>query len=144
MPTYCFTTNDGETVERFFKMGKARRRVRLTDGRLATRDFTAEKPGIIGGSSCWPMESYALGCNPDCIEQQIAHDRRIGLRDTEYNPDNGSMVLRGREQRNRVMKAYGFFDRDAGYGDHAEHTPAAPSAEEVADKGYPQEEGTYQ
>lgn len=63
-----------------------------------------------------PVHSIAMGVHPDQIEEAKAHDRKLGLGETEYDKD-GSPVLRNRGQKRDRLKAYGMIDRDsyAGY-----------------------------
>jgi len=111
MPTYCFRTDDGEIVERPFRMGESPRRIRLDDGRVATRDIQAEHlPRRAGGG--WPIVCYASGVHPDQAQDLRDHFRKHGLNVTVT--DGGDPVYENAQQRKRALRCRGLHDR-AGY-----------------------------
>ena len=63
MPHYCFSNEDGEVVEKFYKMGDAPKKITL-GGVVYLRDFTAEGVGV-PAKTCWPRTCYASGVHPD-------------------------------------------------------------------------------
>lgn len=116
MPTYCYTTEDGErTVERVFKMGKAPRKVFLKGGAWAFRDLRAEHGGFKDTPGNWPMVSIGLGVQPSQVAEGNKAARAMGLK-TRYLAD-GRLEIPNRTERNRHLKVMGAHDRDAGYGD---------------------------
>lgn len=115
MPTYCFTTKEGETVERWFPMGKAPEYVRLEDGRRARRDILAEHGEFRPTCGNWPILSDALGVHPSQVAEATAQAHSVGV-PTEFRPD-GRAVLRSPEHRKRFAEALGFYDLNGGYGD---------------------------
>lgn len=71
-----------------------------------------------------PLLSDALAINPSQIEEAQASDKKLGV-PTEYvvdHDENGHVCgarpkFISREHRRRYMQAYGFFDKQGGYGD---------------------------
>jgi len=114
VPVYCYTTKHGFTYDRVFAMGRAPKTVRTEYG-VAQRDIGAEHRGFKHGEG-WPMESDALGVNPDQVQEAQAEADRAGV-PTEYNKDTGCAVLRSRGHRAKLMKELGYVDRDGGYSD---------------------------
>jgi hypothetical protein len=113
MPIYCYTTKDGQTVERFFPMGQAPEKIRV-GRRVARRDFAAEgKGGFLPAN--WPMCSDAAGINPDQAVEAHAHSVKIGI-PTEFNSE-GQAVFTSPHHRKRYCEAIGLYDRNGGYND---------------------------
>lgn len=111
MPTYCFRADDGEIVERQFRMGEAPRCITLDDGRVAIRDIQAEhSPRRAGGG--WPIVCYASGVHPDQADELRQYLRDRGC-PTEVT-SGGDPVYRDRHHRKRALRLRGFVDR-AGY-----------------------------
>ncbi len=80
-------------------------------------------------------KSVALAVHPSQIGEATADARAKGV-PTDFAPD-GSPILTDRDHRKRYMQAYGFFDRDAGYGDaqpkhHKGRTPPPSRLQELA------------
>jgi len=71
--------------------------------------------------SCWPMESDACGCHPDQREEFMRTAAAHGI-PTEFNHD-GCAIFTSREHRKRFCETFGYYDRNAGYGDP---TPGGP------------------
>ncbi len=116
MPVYCFKTQRGKIVERVFPMGKCPDTITLPRGRSAGRDIAAEWRGSRATPSNWPMESSAVGVNPE--EVGAAHQESVNLGvPTEFNPATGDAILRDAHHRKRYCEALGFYDRNGGYGD---------------------------
>ena len=76
-----------------------------------------EGSGIPGGTPCsgWPMLSEAAAVHPEQVEEAIQSARAKGI-PTEFIPD-GRVIFRDRAHRRAYLKAYGFHDRQGGYGD---------------------------
>lgn len=67
-------------------------------------------------SACWPMKgSDALSVIPQRIAKASAADKKNGV-PTEYTSE-GQPIFRDRAHRREYLRAYGFHDRDGGYGD---------------------------
>lgn len=66
-------------------------------------------------ASGWPILSEALAVHPSQVAEAQESARARGV-PTQFLPD-GRAVLRDRDHRRRYLKAYGFFDRNGGYGD---------------------------
>ncbi len=65
-----------------------------------------------------PLVSDALAVHPRQIAEARADAAKKGV-PTDFMPD-GRPILRTRQHRAAYLKAYGFFDRSAGYGDPAD------------------------
>lgn len=67
--------------------------------------------------STWsnPLLSDALAVHPSQVKEAYEDSVKKGV-PTEFLAD-GRAVLRSREHRRKYLKAYGFYDKDGGYGD---------------------------
>ena len=77
--------------------------------------FMCASPGI------WPLKSEALAVHPS----QIAEARESALKrgvPTDFTP-SGRVIFRDRAHRRAYMKAYGYHDKDGGYGDAQQAPP---------------------
>lgn len=125
--------------------GTAARPVYLIDGVEVTREVfeaafpprafapgtpsicgTPRRPGN-GRALCHfqPILSDALAVHPSQVQEATQDAIQKGV-PTDFLPD-GRPVLRTRAHRKQYMKAYGFFDRNAGYGDQAPRGEITPS-----------------
>ena len=64
----------------------------------------------------WPLASDAMGCHPDQVDDFKKRLQQAGA-PTDFD-EHSRPVLRNRGHRNKVMKALGMCDLDAGYGDY--------------------------
>lgn len=97
------------------------------DGKECTREeydaFSTVKPmgvPMLGGntSACWPMKSDALAVHPEQIAEAMANDRKHGIA-TEYDPEDGRLILKDQAQKRDILKARQLHDNNGGYGtDH--------------------------
>lgn len=110
MPIYCYTTIDGQTEERIFRMGEAPESINLDDGRIATRDFGAEHLPRNAGSG-WPMVCCASGVNAAQAGELRDFFSRNGC-PTEVTA-GGDPVYRSAEHRKKALKLRGFVDRSS-------------------------------
>ena len=119
MVTYCFVTDDGETTERHYSSipKNPPKRVKIGN-KWAHRDFSREQGGVSGGKACWPRKSLALGCSPDEVKEYEKWERELGV-PTRHCPDTGDAIIESRDHQNRLMKARGLRNWDAGYGDYS-------------------------
>lgn len=80
---------------------------------------TAEVPTVVGGNRPWSrgQKSVALAVHPSQVKEATEDATAKGV-PTDFTED-GRPVFRDRDHRRRYHKAYGFYDRDAGYGDQA-------------------------
>lgn len=115
MPTYCYTTNDGLTVEKVYRVGKAPKTVTTFDGTTAFRDIVAEHQGFSDTPGNWPQKSDAVGCHPDQIEDERKRSVAQGC-PTEFTPD-GRRIFTSAGHRKRWCELNGYYDRNGGYGD---------------------------
>jgi len=106
MAIYCYTTEDGHTHERHFKLGTAPPHIITLAGK-AKRDLQAENVGIPGKG--WPLTCCASGVNA-----ADAGKLRKCLADagvpTEVTPD-GDPVYLSAVHRRKALKARGLFDK---------------------------------
>lgn len=109
MPVYCFETNDGQVVERFFPIGKAPREVDI-DGKPARRSFRAESKSL-PATSGWPLECVASGVNAKQRNDLIDYFKKKGV-PTDVTKD-GNPVYRDKRHRDKALKARGYFDKNA-------------------------------
>lgn len=68
-----------------------------------------------GLSSIKPKASDALAVHPDQVAEAVESAKRKGV-PTEFLPD-GRPVIRSRAHQKAYLKAYGFHNKDGGYGD---------------------------
>lgn len=76
------------------------------------------EPGEVAGGqqpSCWPMTSQGAAVHPDQIPEAMESARKKGV-PTDFTP-TGEPIFTGREHRKRYLHAYGYHDKDGGYGD---------------------------
>ncbi len=115
MPQYCYTSSEGQTVERLFSMGKAPRTV--TEGDICfVRDIPAEWDGR-RNSDPYPKLSDALGVLGSQASEASRHLHEQGV-PTEFTSD-GRCVVESNSHQNRIMEALGMHDRDACYSQRA-------------------------
>lgn len=65
-----------------------------------------------------PQESLAMSCHRSQVGEYNAFCRDKQISGAHYKPD-GTCVLESRQARNKLLRARGLRDNDAGYGDHA-------------------------
>ena len=91
------------------------------DGKEVTRrEFNLSFPdrpiGNGSGLMGWkPLHSVALGVHPAQITEAVADAKAKGV-PTEFDTE-GDPVFTSRRHRKEYLKAYGFRDRNGGYGD---------------------------
>jgi hypothetical protein len=124
----------GESMKGVIKGMGAKQTYWLDNREVTQAEFEEAFPPreLAGGESLhgWkPIASVALAVHP----RQIPAAREDALKKgvpTDFTPD-GSPIFRTRQHRNAYLKAYGKFDRNAGYGDVANGTyKGGPSASE--------------
>lgn len=114
MPTYCYRTDDGRTIERRYPIGKAPDSI-LRGGQVAWRDFQAEHGKRRAVASPWPLHSYACAVRPEEIPGAQANLASKGVQ-ADFD-SNGLMIFESRSHRRKVCQALGLVDRDGGYSD---------------------------
>lgn len=87
---------------------------------VTQEEFDARRPVVEEFSANalvgWkPIVSDALGVHPHQVNEAREDAMKKGV-PTDFTP-TGEPILRSREHRKAYMRAYGFYDRDAGYGD---------------------------
>jgi hypothetical protein len=113
MICYCYRTNKGEIVNRYFPMGKAPKFIDMGLGNLAHRDFRAEQCGVPSKGAGWPIECIASGVNAGQADQLRAEFERVGV-PTEVSK-NGNPIYTDATHRRKALKARGLHDRKAFY-----------------------------
>ena len=99
------TVKDGEVTE-------VRGDTKVRRGKKSTLDV-----GVFGQSTAgWPMESDAMGVNPDQIAQATAADAKHGIH-VEYNKATGAAKYENAAHRKQHCESLGMVDRNGGYSD---------------------------
>lgn len=65
------------------------------------------------------LASDALAVHPKQIKAAMEDAKTKGLGEVEFNSQDGRPIFHSRGARNAYLRAYGYFDKDAGYGDPA-------------------------
>lgn len=103
------------------KVGKTKYRL---DGKEVTKAVfmramkaRGKAEGVPFTSRAWeqPQACEALGVQPDHVKFERQLDAEAGL-NVNYTPD-GRPVFTSRRERNAYIRAKGYYDRNAGYGD---------------------------
>ncbi len=115
MPMYSYTTSSGTTVERYFPMGKAPKRVKVGVV-YARKDLAADHTRKSSGRGGWPMWSMAMGVQPNQAAEAEAEATRLGV-PTRFSRETGDCEFRNRSHKKKYLKVTGYYDRSAGYGD---------------------------
>jgi len=112
MPTYCYITEDGESVEQFFRMSEVPEEVFTADGRKAVRDFQAEQCGVsrsAGGG--WPMAP----CMASGVNASQAGDLREFFKKHSFGCEvtrDGDPVYTSPGHRKKALALRGLHDKD--------------------------------
>ena len=109
MPTYCYKSKGGVTVERQFPMGEAPESVQTDDGENAFRDYRAEQVKV-PATSGWPIECVASGVNATDAGKLRKFFKDRGC-PTEVTRD-GDPIYRDRAHRDRALRLRGLHDRN--------------------------------
>jgi hypothetical protein len=115
MPVYCYRGEDGEPLERVFSMKDDIPRTLEVDGKTFTRDLLAEHGGFRHSPGTWPMLSDAIGVGASQVGEAYEDSVKRGV-PTQFTPD-GQAIFLDRSHRRDYCRAYGFYDRNAGYSD---------------------------
>lgn len=116
MPIYCYRTADNVSCERFFRLGKAPKWVRI-GGKVARRSLVDETKvvSVVGGESVrgrgWPMTCVASGVNANQAGELREFLAKKGV-PTEVTPD-GDPVYRNAAHRKKALKARGLHDKSS-------------------------------
>lgn len=105
------------------KLDKANKPHYFLDGKeVSKRTYHKRFPplrdsGIPAASASWnrPMHSDALAVHPKQRAEAISDAEKKGV-PTDFDKE-GRPIFPSRQHRNAYMRAYGYFDRDGGYGD---------------------------
>lgn len=113
MPTYCFTSPAGKTIERRFAIKDRPESIELEDGTVAKRDLAAEWRGIKCNGDWKPIECYASGVAPQQAQELRDFFSRHG-ESVEVTRD-GNPIYTSASQRKRLLKLRGFVDKNSYY-----------------------------
>lgn len=109
------------TVESYFLDGKkiGRRQYRNLSQKLAKQvhDIEGARHLLAKKGRAWPMECWNLSVNPKQVKEAVETANAKGV-PTQFKED-GTPIFESRGHYNRYLKAHGFMNRDAGYGDYA-------------------------
>jgi len=132
MPVYVYEieSRPGQYVDLYMSYEERKRREH--DGRIALWrydeisdtyrvewarfDMGETHRGFIDTPGTYPKESYALGSDPESIPEEMAEDRRLGIRYTEYSAE-GCPIFRDKAHEREYVEKRGYYFRNAGYGD---------------------------
>lgn len=107
---YCYTTEDGVTVERACPMGHAPARV-FVEGKVARRDYQAEHV-TVPPTAGWPMEP----CVGSGVNAAQAGELREFFKKHGENvqiTNDGDPIYENAAQRKRLLKLRGLHDRSS-------------------------------
>lgn len=109
MPTYCYATKDGKTVEeRFYPIAKKPTKIRLKNGKWAYYSIAATHgPSTSSVGDLWPRWSDAAGCSPRQIAEQKAHNKKMGI-EAEYN-EVGQVKFESVAHEKAFCESQGFY-----------------------------------
>ena len=114
MPIYCFRTNHGEVIERYFRMDEVPDLIDLDDGSMAIRDYKSER--VSGNvkrrserSRGWPLTCVGSGVNANQADELRKHLADRGC-PTEISPD-GDPIYTSAAHRRKALKIRGFIDK---------------------------------
>lgn len=103
MTNYCYSHDDGEIIERSYRMGTAPKTVRH-GGKTYHRDYAAEKPRQLS-ADVWPRVGKCAGVHPS--QAQEAYDKSVkdGV-PTNFTSD-GDPIFTSAGHRKRYMRSIG-------------------------------------
>jgi hypothetical protein len=109
MPTYCYSDENGNYEERFFRMGYAPKTIDV-NGCILNRDFSNEHaPRRAGGG--WPLECVASGVGASQAGELREFFAHKGC-PTEVS-SNGNPIYRNPSHRKQALKLRGLHDNDS-------------------------------
>lgn len=107
MPVYCYEDDDGDLVERVFRVGCAPRRIEI-NGRLYHRIVESVS---VPSSRGWPMVCKASGVSPEDASKLRDYLKRRGV-PTEVSSD-GDPIYTSANHRKAALKARGLHDNNS-------------------------------
>ncbi len=116
MPVYCFTSDDGVTIEEVFSIHEERPASIERGGVVYRRDVVAEQRGYRATPGNWPQLGTALEVNAEDSVLMMKKCDACGV-PTEYR--NGQPVYRDKTHKRQHLALMGFHDRNAGYSERA-------------------------
>ena len=122
MPTYCYRREDtDEVIELSMTVAEMEARqdgadaIKLDDGVLAYRHYGAEIVRADGARG-WPLASDAAGVHPGQAKEAYEESVKRGV-PTQFDLKTGCAIFEDRAHRKNYCRAFGYHDRDGGYGD---------------------------
>ena len=102
-------------------MSSAVRKFRVVDDKVVevtAAGVVSQPVGVAVGAyrEDKPLESVALSCHPEQVEEFNDRAKREGLTGITYRPD-GMCEVTSRKQRRDWMRVRGLHDQDGGYSD---------------------------
>lgn len=113
MATYCYRCPSCDTQFEVTVCARWKRCVNC--GKRAVRYIAGEHAPRRRAGARWPILSDALSVHPKQVKGMRKRVLEAGV-PTEIRPD-GRPVLRDAKHRKRFCEAFGYYDRNAGYGD---------------------------
>jgi hypothetical protein len=116
MPLYSYSNDEREhTVQKYYSMKDDIPREIEHEGATYFRDIGADHSKVRHYPGCWPQVSTAFGIPPEDIAKAKDAAKRDGF-DIDFTPE-GNAIFRDRAHRKRACGLFGYYDRNAGYGD---------------------------
>ena len=112
MPFYCYKTEDGRIVERFFRMGQAPRQI-MVNGKPARRSIAAEHGGFKHRPDLYRdfhKKLFTVGWHPSQRKEAMDALRKLGV--PTYVDKNGVPHITSRNHWIRFLNAMGYVNRD--------------------------------
>ena len=116
MPEYVFSCDCGKTFSEIRNVSQCRRQAKCPRcSSYAERDFAKEHGGYSHRPGNWPAVSESMGVHPSQIGEALELAGKKGV-SIEFLPD-GRAKFNSARQRKEYCEAFGYFDRNGGYGD---------------------------
>lgn len=103
MTQYCYSSEDGDVIERRFRMGTAPKTVQNA-GKTYCRDYGAERPRQFS-AGVWPRVGLCAGVHASQAQEAYDKSVRDGV-PTDFTSD-GDPVFTSSGHRKRYMRSIG-------------------------------------
>ena len=108
---YTYLSQRGNRHNRWFPPGAQPTHIRVGRGVAVLQQICDTRRS----GQTWPLYSDAVGVHPDQVGEAWGHSRSQGV-PTEFTAD-GRAIFTSARHRKQYCEAYGYFDRNGGYGD---------------------------
>lgn len=116
MPFYSYSNDERQhTIQKYYSMKEDIPREIEHEGLPYFRDIGADHSKVPHYPGCWPQVSNSFGVAVEDIPKAVDAARRDGFT-LEFTPE-GNAIFTDRAHRKRACELFGYFDRNAGYGD---------------------------